>query len=305
MPMSAFFPETDLACNCDFQWRANGITLNEGDDVSDLLGITHYEPEEESGTSSAAPKSKARRPKTLKGWLRFGYYNLLRFLSGGRLYHKETSMEVPFEAPEYDVVAMKASRHGFRPDEEVMITEKLNGSNARFLFLDGVQYIGSHFQWKALDSSNIFTRAFAQHPWIGEWCRINAGRILYGEVVGDIKGFSYGFNKSKGELGFFAFDIREPDGTWTKPWNDPKSETEPCGECELPWLNLTTMVPILYHGLADMETIKNLTDSVSKLDAKTMREGIVVSELNPPALGQRRPRQVKRVSNDYLAKDSK
>lgn len=286
-----------LAPLTDFSEYSNGGIWpgTEGSDISDLLGITHYEAESEgtSGRTTAAPKQK-RRPKTVLGWLRYFYYNTVRVLSGGRAYRRESSMEVSFDAPEYDVVAQKAARSGFANDERVVVTEKLHGSNGRYLFLDGVFYIGSHFQWKAPDTPCIFTRVAQQKPWIEEWCRANEGRILYGEVIGDQKGYTYGLDKSKGELDFRAFDIWEPAGYWTKPWDMGVIDAA-----------AQHAVPILYNGDADMEKIKPLTDGLSVLDNKTQREGIVISETNSAPEGFRRPRQVKRVSNVFLADDSK
>lgn len=270
----------------------------EGADVSDVLGITHYEAEEEDtrGPSATAPKRKARRPNNFRGWLRYFYFHSIRFLSGGRAYRQETSMDVPFDAPEYEVAAMKAARTGFVPNEQVIVTEKLHGSNARYLYLDGTMYVGSHYQWKAPGTPNIFNRALQQHPWIKEWCESNEGRTLYGEIVGDQKGYTYGLDKAKGELDFRAFDIWEPNGSWTKPWTESS---------DLFNTNSTKNVPILYSGVADMDKIKALTDGMSKIDGKTQREGIVVSELYPAPEGIRRPRQLKRVSNIFLDKDSK
>ena len=57
--------------------------FREGDDVSDVLGITHWEGETEGDTyghTASAPRVK-RRPKTVTGWLRYFYYNTLRVLS--------------------------------------------------------------------------------------------------------------------------------------------------------------------------------------------------------------------------------
>jgi hypothetical protein len=270
--------------------------LKEGQDVSTELGITHWEGESEGdtfGQSAKAPRVK-RRPKTVRGWLRYFYYNTLRVLSFGKMYRRESSMEVKFDAPEYDVTAMKAARSGFANTEYVTITEKLHGSNGRFLFLDGVFYIGSHFQWKSPDTPCIFTRVAQQHPWIEKWCRANEGRILYGEVIGDQKGYTYGLDKSKGELDFRAFDIWEPNGSWTKPFDMSLLPVVPEVHC----------VPILYVGIADVEKIKELTDGKSAIDNKTQREGVVVSEMDKAAEGHRRPRQVKRVSNVFLEKDS-
>jgi RNA ligase-like protein/uncharacterized protein len=266
-------------------------TPEEGTDVSDILGITHWEGDTEGdtyGEAAKAPRVK-RRPKTVMGWLRYFYYNTVRVLTGGRAYRRESSMEVKFDAPEYDVVSAKAARSGFANTEYVTITEKLHGSNGRYLFLDGVFYIGSHFQWKAPDTPCIFTRVVEQRPWIRKWCEANPGRILYGEVIGDQKGYTYGLKP--GELDFRAFDIWEPAGYWTKPWA-PGNE-----------LSEIENVPILYVGLADIEKIKELTDGKSSIDGKTQREGVVVSEMNKAPEGVRRPRQVKRVSNVFLEKD--
>jgi ATP-dependent RNA circularization protein (DNA/RNA ligase family) len=201
------------------------------------------------------------------------------------------------------VTAQKAARSGFQYDEKVVVTEKLHGSNARYVYLDGVMYAGSHFQWKAPDSPCIFTRVLKQYPWIEEWCRSNEGRVLYGEVIGDQKGYTYGLDKTKGELDFRAFDIREPDGTWTKPWKDAALSTE-AGYGANSYNGIRT-VPILWSGTADILKIKELTDGKSAIDGKTQREGVVISETAPARVGYRRPRQLKRVSNLFLEKDSK
>jgi RNA ligase len=274
----------------DFVVPENGL----GTDVSDLLGITHYEPEDDGPEgNSNAPRVKARRPKTLKGWLRFFWYRLLHITHIKRN-HASQAITVAFDSPHYDVAAMKAARTGFRPEEMVVATEKLHGSSARYVVLDGVQYIGSHFQWKDPQSSNIFTRAFAQHPWIGEWCRSNPGRILYGEVVGDQKGFTYGYDKAKGQLGFYAFDIREPNGTWTKPYDVPEAG-----------LRIQNAVPILYLGVANRLTLNELAETPkSSIDAKTTREGIVVTRMHESAEA-RSPRQLKLVSSKYYEETSK
>ena len=280
-----------------------GRSVVEGQDVSDLLSVTHWEGDKEQdtfGQSSKAPRVK-RRPNSIRGWLRYFYYNTVRVLSFGKMYRRESSMEVKFDAPEYDVVAMKAARSGFQNTEWVTATEKLHGRNGRFLFLEGTFYIGSHFQWKAPGVPCIFTRVAAQQPWIEEWCRANEGRILYGEVIGDQKGYTYGF--TGGNLGFRAFDIWEKNGTWTKPWDDVVDNPEGGGKRHT--LDESQIVPVLYHGPADIEMLKSLTDGKSVLDGKTQREGIVVSEESKAAEGRRRPRQVKRVSNVFLEGDSK
>jgi RNA ligase (TIGR02306 family) len=82
MPVADFGWRQDVFGDKPCVYFANSVSgttyIPEGSDVSTLLGITHYEPEEDSPEGSAnAPVRKARRPKTLKGWLRFFWYRLL------------------------------------------------------------------------------------------------------------------------------------------------------------------------------------------------------------------------------------
>jgi hypothetical protein len=287
MPISDFFPTQEWADDkSDASARISAV--REGADVSDLLGITHYEPEEEAGHEGCAPKRKKRYPKTVKGWAKFFWYRVLHILYIKRDASSQ-AMDAPIDAPNYDVVALKASRAGFPEGTLFIATEKLHGANGRFVFLDGVMYAGSHFQWKAPGTANIFNRVLTQQPWIEEWCRVNEGFVLYGEVVGDQKGYTYGLDKSKGELAFYAFDIRTPDGRWEKPF-----ESDLCHDGQ------TVNVPILYAG-TDMNVIKACyVDGKSAIDSKTQREGVVIS-----AIGECRQRQYKIVSNVFLSEDSK
>jgi hypothetical protein len=80
--------------------------VSEGDDVSGLLGITHYDPdagkenvEGTKGASVNAPRHKY--PKTLKGW----FFFLLHKITGRG--HKNFAQEVSFNLPVYDVDALK------------------------------------------------------------------------------------------------------------------------------------------------------------------------------------------------------
>ena len=282
--------------------KAGRPEYHEGDDLSDILGITHYEPEEMANTKGeTASAPRLRYPKTLKGWFYFLVHKL-----GFKGFGKQLTEEIGVDIPAYDVEALKNYAQAFEPGEMVYVTEKIHGSNARFLFLDGHMYAGSHYQWKHEKSTCAFRKALTVRPWIEQWCRAHEGTTLYGELTPTQKGFSYGSN----ELRFFAFDIRTPEGQWRKPWTFhyevvgvDESNHSPYTICHAE----VNIVPVLYYGPYDLEKIKaQFVDGPSAvLGAKNMREGVVITPVTERTVRGLGRLQLKLVSNAYLEKDSK
>lgn len=261
-----------------------------GTDVSDLLGITHYDPDTADGTASTkaqqegAPRRKY--PKTWKGWLYFVLSKL-----GFRRATDGYVQDVSFHLPTYDVESFKNHSGDFEATDDVVITEKIHGSNARYICLDGEMYQGSRNQWKKA-GDHVWSKALAANPWIEKWCREHEGYALYGEVTPTQKGFDYGATKDKPK--FFIFDIRTPDGEWLgdldELWYDTPDEHR---------------VPFLYMGPFDKEYALGLVDGKSLVEeAKHIREGVVIRRLHR-ADWKRSHRQLKLVSNSFLEKDSK
>lgn len=246
----------------------------EGDDVAEKLGIEHYEPEPEPASMDAkalaAPKRKY--PKTLRGWF---WWTLMRL--GFKRAHKNLALEVSFDYPIYDINALKnAGRRGFQQGEQVQVTEKIHGSNARYVYVDGVQYCGSHQQWKA-DGSNVWWNVFRQFPEIARWCKDNPGKVLYGEVGPTQKGFRYGAEK---DSFFFAFDVYEPQ-TFGWTWPGDHGFAAPTA-------------PVLYVGPYNIEAIKPLVDGNTTVANGThIREGVIVRSLETG-------RKLKVKSNEFL-----
>lgn len=137
--------------------------------MSDLLGITHWNPDAEVDpvlkvADPNRPKRKLKYPKTWKGWFYYLVFHALAFLGYDRARkHIDASMSVEFTRPVYDVEAYKNYTRVFQEGEFVVVTEKIHGSNARFLFLDGTMYVGSRNQWKATDSSCSWRKALADN----------------------------------------------------------------------------------------------------------------------------------------------
>lgn len=187
--------------------------VKEGDDVSDVFGITHYDPDagkELAADAETFKKKRSRWPRSWQGWWYFILHKL-HIRRQGQLngFDNEDGVDMPV----YDVEALKHYKNAFDPEEIVQATEKIHGSNARFVFRDEHMFAGSRTQWKSEKANCIWRNVLKAQPWIEEWCRANPGYGLYGEV-GPSQGDSFRYGTKEGELFFFVFDVRSPDGKW-------------------------------------------------------------------------------------------
>lgn len=259
------------------------LDWKENEDISELLGITHYDPEileSTKGNTANAPRRKY--PKTLRGWFFFLLYKL-----GFRT--RQLTEELALPLPVYDVDAYKNYVNIIEANEMVIATEKIHGSNARFVFFDGKMYAGSRTQWKA-PGNTVWHKALEQNPWIEKWCREWPGWALYGEVTPTQKGFNYGCEN--GEVKLFVFDIRTPDG-----WGDYSLRF---AYPELNWVPMIATTSLCKVVGEHMETGPSLVPGT-----KHVREGMVVKPLEERHHHRLGRVQLKIVSNEFLEKDSK
>jgi hypothetical protein len=279
MPLSDF-PEFQQYCCQPF----------EGDDVSDCLGITHWEGEIELGNTSGETDSRPKRkyPKTLKGWFYF-----LLFKAGFKSARRQMNEELAFEVPKFDVESFKNFKNTILPGEQVIVTEKIHGSQGRFFFREGRTYAGSRNFWMTEGSTCIWNTVLKEQPWIETWCRANEGAVLYGEVVPTQKGYTYGCDSAT-KAKCFIFDIRSGvNGEYL-----PKQTTLYDGGL--------VHVPILYEGPWQANLL-GLADGPTHVPHATgPREGCVVTVLDPTRWQRGLGRiQLKVVSNAFLEKDSR
>lgn len=272
----------------------------EGEDVAEILGITHYNPpddEEITNLGGCSVKQSKILPRSLKGWLyflsywlTFGLYNPWGNLGG----LNEIAPDVT--PPIYDVEAYKnhTSALDLTEGEHVVVTEKIHGSNARFVYQkaswpkSGKMYAGSRKLWKRKGNS-IWRQALKNNPDIQLFCESYPGYTLYGEVVPTQKGFDYGCLEGLTEV--FFFDIRTPEGEWM-PYLDARRITET--------FDLLKWAPCLYQGRPEsgQEFMKHV-DGETQTAGKHLREGIVIRvqpEKHVHGLGRA---QVKIISNEY------
>lgn len=203
----------------------DGLQL--GEDAMSKLGIVRWEPPEPSGFGIGANSDNEAPP--------------------------------PGVWPKYDVENYQPYNWVLQPGEEVVVTEKIHGTNARFLALEGKQWAGSRTQWKAEGTNCVWRECLKQNPWIAEWCQEHPGLLLYGEVYGWVQKLRYGARP--GQLFFAPFDILDR-GQWLD-YDDARS------------LLPDQWVPVLYRGPFDPDKCRELALLDSTL-APHISEGVVI-----------------------------
>ncbi len=206
-----------------------------GQDVRELLGVTKYDP---------GP-----------------CYELSGLIQGDM-----TSLPQDGMVPHYDIEGMRRYSHCIQPGELVSVTEKVHGSNGRWVFLGGVLLCGSRTKFRTNSVWNKLAERYGLELLLG---RVeNQGLVLYGEVYGTgIQDLTYG--KAEPEVLFFdMYDSRT--GLW---WNTDQFQAF-CDTHGLP------RVPELYRGPYDAQAIAEMAEGTSTLPgANHVREGIVVKPL--------------------------
>ena len=201
--------------------------VNVGDNVQELLGITKYEelPPEEGSDRALTPKG------------------------------------VP--VPYYDLEGLRRYLHVLQDGEEVVITEKLNGENARYLIdSEGQFHVGSHGQWKQHSGKNNWSKVATLLSLENRLRQARSEIVVYGETHGYVGGFSYG-QKSPTLRIFDVYD-REKQKWWD--WDDVESLSLEIG---------IPTVPVLFRGPWSPELL-TLAEGPSTLDPSHVREGFVV-----------------------------
>jgi RNA ligase (TIGR02306 family) len=252
-----------------------------GDDVAEIMGITHYEPptmDEIEGSRKHAGDDVAPAPPLIY-------------------------------APKYDVESVYKYADCFEAGEMVYVSEKLDGQNARYVSTMGPYmketspagavstvseytfHAGSRTEWKKKEGNSNWWRVIEQNPWIQEWMISNPERVMYGEVFGWVAALKYG--AKQGQLFFRAFDIL--DGM---EYIDAEQFIAEVPEAD--------RAPSLGVMPFDFEKLQALADGPSLIKgANHMREGIVIKPLKERKHWKLGRVMLKMVSNAYLEKSAR
>jgi len=202
--------------------------------------------------------------------------------------------EWPLLGQKFDLEAFQKFATVIQPGEDVIVTEKIHGANARYLFSNGVFYIGTRTRWLKPDvdpASSAWHAAVWNDPYIRGWCEGHPDVVLYGEVYGPVQSLKYG---SDSRVRFAAFAAQNADGSW---WS----------LLDLWASGFLMMAPLLYHGPFDPDVIFPLAEqdsSIATAPPGHMREGIVIvpaKERHERNLGRV---ALKHISNRYWLSDA-
>ncbi len=227
-----------------------------GDDVMTELGIRRYEP----------PVKFART----------GADDTLPHTDWPKLY-----------TPKFDLESLNNFPDVFQPGEQVIVTEKIHGSNAKCVWHNSEFYVGTRNRWvQTVNFRSPHVHAL-DNVLIRSWCAANPNVILWGEAYGPLSELRYGLTNP----GFVAFAALENDKWW-----DLSTLFASLDDLGIPH------VPVLYHGPFDRDKIVELAEGDSLIETAPsghMMEGIVIvpaKERHDPNLGRV---ALKLISNRY------
>ena len=248
----------------------------EGDNVAEILEVTHYEPPLR-GRGMTEHAADFASPPPL----------------GGPVYDVENLLRYDDEIPE---------------GLAVVVTEKIHGANIRMTFQNGkfhvasrrfyrkenyrlrpkdwwekikfwfMEYLGN--QSLEVPTMSEYWRAFKRNPALMDIVRRFEGMVFYGELYGNTQArFSYDADPPTDKYP----DRDELIGGWNKirifDILDPKTHTY------LPWEEVANivpsnlLVPVDYIGPFSMDKVKELGSAPSNLTKTHIREGVVVKPL--------------------------
>ncbi len=160
----------------------------------------------------------------------------------------------------------------FRTGEEVVVTEKIDGTNCRVGLVEGEFMAGSHEVRRKRPAPDDRTTNLYWYPLLSlpgvtallESYRATARRaILFGEVFGaKVQDFDYG---RRNRIDFLAFDLAV-DGRYV----DFDDFARVCGR------HGVATAPVVYRGPFSAEAIRREADAQSAVGGDRYREGVVV-----------------------------
>ena len=242
--------------------------LKVGDFIADLIGLKKWdEPEEEN--LPGLKRTATNAEKAPSGWA----------------------------IPHYDIDGIRKYIACLQEGEEIVLTEKLHGSNAAFCH-DGTRlWVRSRNYYKKMDPDDMWWDIALRYD-LENKLKHFPMMVFYGEVYGQVKGFRYDTVIENGALltkvrFFDVWDVAK------KRYLDYNDRIKMIARAEL------DAVPQLYFGKwLDKATMYAYAEGMSTLNPKTIREGWVLNtrfERYEPRLDSRL--QFKLVSETYnLAK---
>jgi RNA ligase (TIGR02306 family) len=213
--------------------------FKEGDDIGAALGIIKWEP-------------AAEKMMNLKTGVPFD----------------EATPPPGISVGKYDLESLRKYHGKFELGEEVVITEKIHGTNAKFVLNGGQLYVGSRGHWLKEENGGMYwdiANRYGMASNLADYPDL----VLFGEIYGQVqKGYQYGIDKGKCE--FAAFDAFDAKVGRFLHWGELENVV---GAADIP----TT--PLLYRGpWLGFQAHEELAEGPSMYGGN-IREGFVVKPI--------------------------
>lgn len=170
----------------------------------------------------------------------------------------------PFEWPKYtDLDSLRRYPDVLRDGEEVVLTEKLHGTSAKYVWKEGRLWVGSHNEVKKDIPGSVYWGAAAKND-LAKKLESMPGIAIYGEVYGWVMDLRYGHTPGTSSLALFdAMDLS------TMKYLDYDAFVRVAEILGVP------TVPVLYRGPWKNE-LRTMAEGETLLGSKNVREGFVV-----------------------------
>lgn len=242
-----------------------GAVPKAGDSLVDLIGLKKLEEEEEENLPSIKRLSGINAEKPPQGWA----------------------------IPHYDIDGVRKYLNCLLPGEQIVLTEKLHGSNAAFSHDGERLWVKSRNYYKKMDEDDMWWDIAIRYD-LESKLKPFPGLVFFGEVYGQVKGFRYDAVIVEGRLlpNIRFFDVFD---TKTMRYFSYQGRLDLLVAAEL------DAVPELYRGeWLGKEAMYPYAEGMSTLNPKHVREGWVLNTLKEryePKLDSRM--QVKLVGEGY------
>lgn len=171
----------------------------------------------------------------------------------------------PGLCPVYDIEGLRKYRGIFVEGEEVWISEKIHGQNARFVHDGERLHCGSRTRFKKPDSPTTWVGVAKRYDLEARLAAL-PGIAIYGETYGNNTDMAYGVDRNVGDK-LVLFDALD---TKTRRWFNVDEFLAFASSLGLP------AVPTLYRGPWRPDLAALAEGSTTMLGAQHCREGIVV-----------------------------
>jgi RNA ligase (TIGR02306 family) len=220
---------------------ATGFDYHPGESIVDALHLKKWEePEEEN--LPGLKKTRTNAEKAPSGWA----------------------------MPHYDINGVRKYVQCLSPNEEIVLTEKIHGSNAGFSH-DGTRlWVKSRNFYKKQDEDDMWWDIASRYDLESKLAR-QPGLVFFGEVYGQVKGFRYDTVIAEGRLmtKIRFFDVFDIKAMRYLNYDDRLKALADAG---------LDSVPELYRGpWGEKEEMYKFAEGTTTLGGKHIREGWVLN----------------------------